>query len=163
TAARSAVIDDHVPEAERLRCIRVLGRGDRAKEDIALLARLLEPRVGPALQQAAVQSLARQNDPTIPRLLLRDWKAHSPTLRSQILDALLQRPLWIPALLDVVEKKLVLAQELDAARRQQLLAAKDPAVRKRAAKLLAGAIAPDRQKVIDAYMPVLKRTGDTAK
>ena len=62
-----------------------------------------------------------------------------------------------------MEKKDLPALEIDAARRQRLLDHKDPAIKQRAVKVFAGAINPDRQKVIDAYEPVLKLPGDATR
>jgi putative heme-binding domain-containing protein len=163
-SARVGAVDDKLPEAERLRCVRLLGReGDHIAEDRDLLSRLLAPTVAPTVQSAAVQALARLDDPKVPALLLAGWKGQAPALRSQVLQALLERPARVPALLDAIEKKQVLALELDASRRQALLEHRDAKVRKRAQKVLAGAVDPDRQKVIDAYRGALSRAGEAAK
>src|SRR5205085_421909 len=65
--------------------------------------------------------------------------------------------------LDALERKDILPAELDAVRRQRLVEHKNAAIRERAAKVFADAIAPDRQKVVAAYEPVLKLTGDAAR
>jgi putative membrane-bound dehydrogenase-like protein len=164
TYARRTAGDEAQPEAERLRCLRLLGRGgDRRKEDRELLGSLLGPRVPEAVQVGAVAALARLRSREAPELLLRGWKSHGPRLRAAVLDALLQRPAWLPDLLAALESKTVLALELDAARRQRLLAHRDEAIRKRAAKLLADAVSPDRQKVIDSYREALTRLGDPGR
>jgi len=79
-----------------------------------------------------------------------------------VLDVLLARPEWTQATLDALEKKQVKAREIDAARRQRLLEHKSPAVRTRAAKLLAGAVDPDRKKIVESYLARIKDTGDPA-
>ncbi len=96
-------------------------------------------------------------------MLIRGWKGYSPALRLQVFDALLLRDDRALALLDALERKKVQASELDAVRRQRLLDHKDGRIRGRAARVLADAVAPDRQKVVDAYQPVLKLQGDTAR
>jgi putative heme-binding domain-containing protein len=95
--------------------------------------------------------------------LLRGWKGYAPALRLSVVDALLQRPEGVKALLEALEKKRVSASEVDAARRQRLLEHRDQKVRQRAVKAFAGAVDPDRQKVIDAYRTALKLTGDVTK
>jgi putative heme-binding domain-containing protein len=77
-----------------------------------------------------------------------------------VLDVFLQRQGWQEPLLDALQRKQVLPFEIDAARRQRLLQHRTAAVRERAAKLLAGAADPDRQKVIDAYQAALTRKGE---
>ncbi len=66
-------------------------------------------------------------------------------------------------LLGAVQKKQVGANEIDAARRQQLLTLRDKDLRSRAEKLLAGGLSPDRRKVIDAYRGAMKAKGDAGK
>ncbi|HLJ92515.1 MAG TPA: PVC-type heme-binding CxxCH protein [Gemmataceae bacterium] len=163
-SARTTVSDPQAPMADRLQAVRLLGRGpDRRQEDRAALARLLVPQTPEELQSGVVAGLGHLRDPGVPQLLLRGWKGYSPALRSHVLDVLLARPDWVTALLDAVDRKQVLAFEIDAARRQRLLQHRTVDVRARAAKLLAGAVDPDRQKVIDAYQSVLSLKGNEAR
>jgi putative membrane-bound dehydrogenase-like protein len=163
-AARGAVADTKTPLPERLEAIRLLGRGpDRRQEDLVALTRLMVPQTAEELQAGAVASLGRLREPNVPDLLLRGWKGYSPKLRGQVIDILQSRPDGVKKLLDAVESKQILAFEIDAARRQRLLQYRTSAVRERAAKLFAGAVNPDRQKVIDAYHSVLTLKGDGAR
>jgi putative heme-binding domain-containing protein len=66
-------------------------------------------------------------------------------------------------LLDAVEAKKILAADIDASRRRPLLEHADTAIRTRAEKVFAGAINPDRQKVIDQYKDALALDGDAAR
>src|SRR5207249_3709551 len=102
-------------------------------------------------------------EPAVPELLLRGWKGYGPALRVQILDVLLGRADYLKALLDALEHKQLLAFEIDAARRQRLLQHRTASVRERAAKLFAGTVNPDRQKVIDAHQSVFTLQGDIAR
>jgi putative membrane-bound dehydrogenase-like protein len=162
--ARKGAADSALAEEDRLRCIRILGRGtDRHKEDLQLLGTLLQPRMPGSVQLAAVAALGRLGGAEVPAMLLAGWKAHAPALRVQILDVLLQRPAWIPALLAALDKKQVLAVDIDAARRQRLLSQRDKGLRARAEKVLAGAVSADRQKVIDSYAEAGKLAGDASR
>jgi putative membrane-bound dehydrogenase-like protein len=164
TAARATAQDRKAAEAERLRALRLLGRGlDRQAEDRALLAGLLVPREAQAVQLAAVGALARLGDRDVPELLLRGWRGHGPAVRVRVMDTLLERPAWPMDLLKAIERKQVLAHEIDAIRRQRLLEHRDERIKTRAVKVLAGAIDRDRQKVIDAYRPALKKKGDPGR
>src|SRR5581483_10647092 len=111
----------------------------------------------------AVAALGQLRDPKVPLLLLAGSKSYGPNLRGLVIDALLRRDAWAKTLLDAVEKKDVLAGDLDAPRRQRFLQHKDAGLRARAVKLFAGAVNPDRQKVIDAYQGVLKIQGDSMR
>src|SRR5262249_15042308 len=118
------------------------------------------PQAPPELQTVAVATLGRVPDVDLPKPLLEVWKAYGPALRSLVLDELIRREEWVKAIFDAVERKDILAIEIDAARRQRLLQQKNPALRDRAAKLFAGSINADRQKVVDSYRSVLTTKGD---
>jgi putative membrane-bound dehydrogenase-like protein len=163
-AARAAAVDPQAPQAERLEAIRVLGRGpDHRREELAVLVRLLVPQTAEELQANVVASLGHLRETIVPELLLRGWKGYGPALRGQVLDLLLGREDRLKALLDALERKQVLSFEIDAARRQRLLQHKNGSIQERAAKVLAGAINADRQKVIETYQSVFAMRGDSSR
>jgi putative heme-binding domain-containing protein len=144
----------------------VLARGIDGQDaaDVKLLASLLAPRKPPELHAAAVTALVRTARATVPALLFAGWQAHSPSLRNQILDAMATREIWALEVLDAVEQGKIAASQLDARRRQQFLSARSKAVRDRAEKVLAGSIDPNRQKLLETYLPVAaKGGGDVAR
>ncbi|OAI54894.1 hypothetical protein AYO44_14035 [Planctomycetaceae bacterium SCGC AG-212-F19] len=162
--ARATVADSKAARDDQLLAVRLLGRGlDRQAEDLAKLTDLLTPQTADDLQSAAVVALGKQRDAKVPALLLRGWKGYGPARRAQVLDVLLAREEWLQEVLGAIERKEVAAAEIDAVRRQRLLDHKVDSVRQRVAKLFAGAIAPDRQKVVDEYQPALKLAGDPAR
>jgi putative heme-binding domain-containing protein len=132
----------------------MLARGldDSDAADVELLTNATSPQKPPELRTAAVTALARTGRGDVPKLLLAGWAAHSPTLRSQILDALAAREEWSLALLAAVESGQVPQSQLDARRRQQFLTARSKAVRERAEKVLAGAVDANRQKLVETYL-----------
>jgi putative membrane-bound dehydrogenase-like protein len=160
-AARQVAADDKAPLPNRSAAIGVLGRGpDHQAEDVKTLASFLTPQAPAELQTAAVNALSHLSDANLPKLLLEGWKAYGPALRSQVLDVLFRRQEWVKAVLDAIEKKDILAIEIDAARRQRLLQQKNAELRKRAESLFAGVVNPDREKVVESYRPVLTTKGD---
>jgi putative membrane-bound dehydrogenase-like protein len=160
-AARAMMADDKAATADKLRAIRLLGRGlDRQQTDRTALADLLVPQTADDLQAAAVAALGRLRSPRVPELLLRGWKGHAPAQRDKVLDVLLGRDEWVPAVLQAIEDQQIAAAEINAVRRQRLLAHSSADVRRRAAKLFADAVNADREKVIDAYQSVLTLSGD---
>jgi putative membrane-bound dehydrogenase-like protein len=163
-AARAAVADPKTDNMERLLAIRLLARGlDYQHEDTQTLAGMLRARTPEDVQAAAVAELGKLGDAKVPDILLRGWKAYGPRMRGQVLDVLLGRPQWIAAVLDAIDRKQVLPFEVDAARRQRLLENRSEEVRERAATLFAGAVNPDRRKVVEAYRPALALAGDLAR
>ncbi|MFO0903431.1 MAG: neutral/alkaline non-lysosomal ceramidase N-terminal domain-containing protein [Pirellulales bacterium] len=145
--------------AVRLLASRTAGRD----EDAMLLAGLISPRKPQPLQSAAVAALVRRQPAQLAELLVAGWKSHSPTLRAQVLDALLAREELTAGLLTAIERGEAPASQIDARRRQQLLGHKNEALRKRAETLLAGASEPARAKVIEAYSAALQSPGDAQR
>jgi putative membrane-bound dehydrogenase-like protein len=163
-AGRTIAADDKAPLTKRQAAIRLLGRGfDQQEEDKSLLTRLLQPQQPVEIQEAALATVGRLRFPTVPQMVLKEWKGFSPKLRGQALDLLLERPDYVGDLLDALERKAVLPQELDATRRQRLLEHPSKLVRDRAAKLLQVASDVDRQKILDSLRPVLDKTGDRTR
>lgn len=158
--ARRLLADDSAPDAGRLAAIRLIGRYARAdRDDREALAGLLRARVSIAIQQAAVEALAKVDDPGIPPLWLRGWKGHSPQVRAAIFDGLLTRGPWIGSLLDAIQDGRLAAAEIDPFRRQVLLNHPDAAVRARASALLAQ-LASNRREVVEAHRSALAMKGD---
>jgi putative heme-binding domain-containing protein len=82
-------------------------------------------------------------------------------LRGAVVDILLRNDASVAKLLDAVEAKQIAAADIDLPRRQRLLNLKDKTIKERAAKLLAeSAVASNRQKVLDAWQPVLSMKGN---
>ena len=164
TAARAVLADERAAQDDKLRAIRLLGRGlDRQQEDMTVLAGLLVPQTAEELQAAAVAALGRLHSPRVPELLLRGWKAFVPSLRRQVLGVLFSRDKWLFAVLDAMESKSIAPSEIDAVLRQRLLEHRSAEVRRRATKLFADTLNTDRQKVIDAYQSVLTLSGDAKR
>jgi len=163
-AARAVASDGTAPDAIRAAAIGLLGRDDQHRqEDLGALGSLLAPQIPADLQSAAISALGRLPGDSAPPVLLRGWRTYSPVLRVQVLDAILNRPELASALVDAIEHKRVLAADLDAIRRQRLLSMKNASLRDRAAKMFAGVVKPDRQKIVEAYQPALELHGDAAR
>lgn len=159
--ARATVSNEQAGDDDRLRAMRLLGRdeADRVR-DVAALVALLTPQSSGAVQQAAVETLARIDNDEVPKALLAGWKSHTPAVRSAILDALLSRNHWIDTLLTAIEAKQIPTGDVDATRRQRLARVDDEAIKKRAAALLSGAIESNRQQVLADHAEVLTTEGD---
>ena len=147
-----------------LAALPLLGRDPATRaDDVKRLAALLAATLPAAVQSAALAALVRTSDASVPPALVKAWPGASPALRTRILDAFLSRPAWHADLLAAVEKGTVAANQLDAARRQQLASAADKMTRDRAAKVFAGGSNADRQKVIDDYTPALALAADKSR
>jgi putative membrane-bound dehydrogenase-like protein len=162
--AQSARIakDEKQPLKERLAAVRLISFGpfELLAGD---LAELLTPQQPPEVQLAAVRGLAVPTNSKVGPLLLAPWGSYSPAVRREATEALLARPERVAAFLDAIESKQVLPLQIEPSRLDQLRKYPNAALRARAVKLLAGQIAPARQKVIDEYKSALDLTADAAK
>ncbi len=158
--ARAVAAKSAAPLEDRCAAIALLGRNAADRDTVA---RFLSPQQPADLQAAAATALARSRGSESVAALLAGWTGYSPALRTQVLGLLLDRPGGAELLLDAIEHGTIPAAQLDAARRQRLVTDKEDAIRKRAAKLFAAAINPDRQKVIDAHQDALKLSGNAAR
>jgi putative heme-binding domain-containing protein len=161
TRAARAAGDDKRPLLERVAAVRLLGYGPYATA--AALKELLKPRSPGELQLAAVRALSLQTQVGVADSLLASWDGYGPGLRREVLEALFARPERVSALVSAMEKQKVLAGQLEPFRLQQLRKHPNVDLRKRALKILAGQIAPDRQKVVEAYQAALRLKGDATR
>jgi putative membrane-bound dehydrogenase-like protein len=164
TAARTLGGDENAKENDRLAAIALLGLDSSMKsKDLELLGRLLVPQNSAALQAGAVKLLGRIVDDQVAALTLAGWNAHTPALKTQILDVLMSRPGWQRSLLAALEKKEIPASQIDGARRTRLLTHKDETIRTVAAKVFAGASNADRQSVLADYGEAATLAGDRTR
>jgi putative membrane-bound dehydrogenase-like protein len=162
TEAARVARDPKRPASERLAAARLLGSGPFATA-APVLKELLAPRNPGEVQLAAVRALSLHNQSKVADILLAGWGGYSPTVRREVLEALFARPERLRVLLDAIEKKKVLGGQLDPLRLRLLRRHPNIQIRKRALKLLAGEVAPDRQKVVETYRPALKFKADAKR
>jgi putative membrane-bound dehydrogenase-like protein len=162
--ARNTAADAGAAEKDRLAVLPLVGRDAKQRDaDLKLLGGLLVPQNSAALQSASAAALGRIDDARVPGLLTAGWNTHTPALKGQILDLLLSRDAWQRQLLDSIDKKTIPAGQVDAARRQRLLAHREKPMRTRAAKVFDGAISPDRRTVLDSYKEAATLAGDVQR
>ena len=121
---------------------------------------LVEKEDSVELRIAALRALTTQQDKEVPALLIKLWPTATPSVRREILEAMLRQPARVNVLLDEIEAKRMRAAELDPLRTRQLLNHSNAAIKERAKKLLANNLPADRAKVLAEYQPALKLKGD---
>jgi putative heme-binding domain-containing protein len=142
--------------------VRTLGLAPFA--DVKVLSpRLLNFRQPQPVQAAALETLARFDEPAVPAVLLDAWPGLSPKVRASAVETLLSRPAWIAAFFDAVEQSKINRGDVDPARIQSLQTHADPRLRARAAKLLAATKLGRRQDVVATYRQALRLRGDRAR
>lgn len=161
-AARLAVASEAEP-ADRVQAIQMLGLGQFPRVQEPLLA-CLDPRQPPAVQQAAIRTLAAFPDAEVATSLLAGWGTFSPPVRTEAVEALLARPDRIPLLLDAVEKGRVGAGQISPVRRGLLMRHADGAIKERARQLFTPDAPGPRAEVISDYEAKLASLkGDAAR
>ena len=115
------------------------------------------------MQLAAVRALAVQTDPRVAGLLVDAWAASAPTMRRELTEAMFARKDRLGELLTAIEKKKILAAQIEPLRLAQLRKHPDATLRARAAKVLVGQPAPERAKVVDRYKDALDLKADAER
>jgi putative membrane-bound dehydrogenase-like protein len=111
---------------------------------------------------AAVAQLADGNDSDIAESLLTALPSSTPQVRDAILGAMLGRRDRLVALLGALETRSVPASFLSAVQRETLLAAREPALRERAAALLKPTSAL-KVELFEPYVKALQDPRDAAR
>src|SRR5262249_52339571 len=100
------------PLEDRLAAARLLGFAPFARAAEAA-EELLTPQTPPELQLAAVRCLAPHAQPKVGDLLLAPWDGYSPAVRREVVEALFARRDRVERLVGALEKKVVLASQLE--------------------------------------------------
>ncbi|HEV3255359.1 MAG TPA: PVC-type heme-binding CxxCH protein [Gemmataceae bacterium] len=159
------VQDDKLADDARLAAARdLVTLGSDASSFTALLEQIT-PQAAPALTRGLLDAVGQSTSDDVGRALVKRWAALTPAARPTALAVLLRRPAWTRALLAGLEQGQVDKSDLGVDQAQQLSRHPDQAIASRARKLLAGSgrlPSADRQKVLDALLPLAKRRGSAA-
>src|SRR5262249_9109858 len=120
----------------------------RAARDVGDVRLSVEARL------AAVAQLAVDNGSETADTLLAALPSSTPRVAEAFLGAMLNRRDRLPALLDALEARSVPASFLSAVQRETLLAAREPAMRERAAALLKATSAV-KMELFEPYVKAL--------
>ena len=99
--------------------------------------KLLDPGQPLDLQLAAVSAMSGLADRKAVLAMLAGWSRYTPSLRKDVLDAVMSREDRLGVLVDALERKTVAVAELNESRRERLMAAGDSKVAARARRLFA--------------------------
>lgn len=159
--------DEKLPAEQRVSMAKQLV--DLKPEDEAVLQAIMEhmgPRQPPALTTGLMQALGASRSPRLASLLIRESKSWTPQAKREAMQLLLQRSERIHELLTAVEKRELPWNDLAPDQIQTLLHHPDPKVAERAKPMFSsrgGVPNPDRQKIVEHFMPLIKKNGDPVK
>jgi len=147
--------------AERVSAVRTLGLAEFAQVKPNFME-LLKFRQPEAVQKAALETLARFEQPMVGDVVVEAWPSLSPQVRATAAETLFARPASIHVFLDAVENGKIKTGEIDPARIQLLQVFSDKEIRLRAEKLFKGTKLSARKDVVAAYQKSLDLKGDTS-
>ena len=151
--------DDKQAVGERVSAVRTLGLAEFAKVK-PNFTELLKFRQPEAVQKAALETLARFEQPAVAETIVAAWPSLSPQVRATAAETLFARATSIQTFLDAVEKGTIKTGEIDPARIQLLQVFSDKDIRLRAEKLFKGTKLSARKEVVAAYQKSLDLKGD---
>ncbi|MAF67212.1 MAG: cytochrome C [Planctomycetes bacterium] len=160
--ARARAVDPHQPASLRADSIGVLSLGD-AREALASVGPLIDPREPPAVQLASITTLARLGGREAGEHLVGCLASVGPKVRLECVSAVLSREDWVHILLDALCAGAVRPEWLDANHSRFLRSHETDAVRERADELLARPPSAERSSVVELLEPALALTGDRAR
>lgn len=158
TKAAAEASEEQLALPERLARIRLVGIGP-AEVAMKQLPPLWEPQQPQEVQLAAVRALGASGSPQVAERLVAGWSGFSPAVRREAQEILLAKPDRVRVLLGAVTAGKIQANQIEPARREQLRKSPSAELRAQAEKLFAGLQTPDRQKAVEAYRPLLDKTG----
>ncbi len=127
------------------------------------LMELVGPRTAPKVAEGILEVLGSTADADVSAVILERYRGWSPGLRAAAVRTLLARTSTTKALLAALDKGTVQISELALDQQQTLSNHPDRTIREQAKKVLArgGALpSPDRAKVIEERLALLKKEGD---
>ena len=164
-AHANAILNDAgVEVAERVSAVQFLatvGTGQKSGSD--QLAAFVSPKNPPALQSAVLSALITMADLRTPDRLLSQWRTLTPTSRSQVAEALLNRTEWTPTLLAALEDGSVADRDLNATQRDRLLRNQSEVIRTRSAKIFSSPGNNARHEIVKRFEADVRSPGNVAQ
>ncbi len=130
---------------------------------IAVLEPLVQPRVPAVVQDAAIARLGTVADPRIPGLLLGRYDSLSVSRQQLVVNQLMARSAWVPALFDAIESGQVPAARVPAVRQQVYMRSENEEFRARAVALFQSTGPTNFTQLIEEYQRLMPPAGDAQR
>ncbi|HUL51017.1 MAG TPA: HEAT repeat domain-containing protein, partial [Candidatus Nitrosotalea sp.] len=150
---------DRAPLRRRLTAIRVLAGIEPTKAG-PVLSNLMLPKHPVEVQMAATRALTEFNDAELAKAIFTNWSQYTRKTRGQLLTSALRSSAFTLAMLDALEEDRIATVEITPYTRTTLMKTQSAEIKRRAERLLQSASSPDRNRVIQEFIPALKLAGD---
>ncbi|HEY6168061.1 MAG TPA: HEAT repeat domain-containing protein, partial [Verrucomicrobiae bacterium] len=150
------------PLEARTASIKLLTYDDFARVK-APLTSLLDPRESQEVQRAAIAATGSFTAPETAPMLLANWRAQTPAIRAEVINAMLGGRARVLPLLQAIESGAIPANQIPFAKRALLLRNTDAKVKELATKLFSDSAPGSRKEIIAKYQPALSMKGDAAR
>lgn len=154
--AAANVANPGLPDEKRIDAVNLLSLEDPATH-AALLKALVDPKIHPSLQQAAIRTLSLIPDETVTGFIIEKWAGITPAVREDALQTFMRSGNRKKQLLAAVESGKIQASSVGWFRSMQLMQEDDDDMRNRARALF---MVKDQEKVIKAFQEALALKGD---
>ena len=141
-SSSSVALDKSKSLEERSVAVKLMGRLPWERTGGSLLKLALDESA-PDLAAASLKAVVIYPKDEVSTSLLAGWSHYAPARRDAVLSALLGVPFHVKGVLTAVEAKRLPASAFTGVRRRQVLAAKDPAVKALAERLLTVSARPE--------------------
>ena len=98
--------------AAALECLGIISRIRDVK--LTNLAEFIDVQVPEQLQTTALRMMASSASPEQTSAMLRRWKSYSPSIRTELINSILQQPNGAPRFLQAIESAGLSATDFDA-------------------------------------------------
>jgi putative membrane-bound dehydrogenase-like protein len=158
------VKDESLSAETRIGAARELvGQRPTDKETVQTILDLITPRTPSDVAAGFLQALQASDAAEAGTMILERLSSLTPAARAAGLSVVLSRPAWTKELLALIDKNKIRLTDLTLDQQQALAAHPDKAIRDKAKELLkrGGALPdPDREKVLQEWLPITKEKGD---
>lgn len=127
-----------------------------------ILQSAIRPEASLEVQDAGVQALVNQQKKTSGEILVKkeNWRSFSPQIRSSVISAMVSHSIYLPILLEAIQKGVVPATDIPSITRQRLLSSKDIKIKEVAKSVFSDIEGGDRMMVYEEYKKKLTGKGD---
>ena len=115
------------------------------------------------IQAEAIAQWGLSGDKSFALAIIAAWEGLAPSVKPKAIAQLLQRPAYLPPLLDALGTKKLPASALDAGQVQSLLKLKDAKLVAQVRTVLADVIPPSRDVVTAKFAPSIDLAGDAPR